>query len=273
MNFNYNTLKVTLQKETRSIEVAINRPEQNNTLNVETLFELESLFGWLTGHLEVNAVVLTGVGNTFCSGFDQNELAIMSDEKLQKYMVRFQKIVMGMLSLPQTIICDLKDGASGMGIELALGADIRVARTTARLDFDALKTGWVPCGGGIALLNQLVGQSIARHWMMTSAKVGASELSNRGLIGTLYSEGEDVTHQFLKTISRQAPVARIQAKRSFLESVMPEASRGFEFEAIFSFAAMKTEDWKKDTATENFTSARELARELKQRNNQPGPGL
>lgn len=275
MNFNYNTLKVTLQKETRSIEVAINRPEANNSLNVETLFELEGLFGWLTSHLEVNAVVLTGVGDIFCSGFDQDELAIMSEEKLQKYMVRFQKIVMGMLSLPQTIICDMKDGASGMGIELALGADIRVGRPTAKIEFDSLKKGWVPCGGGVALLNQIVGQSTARFWTMASAKVSGTELQERGLLGTTYSEGENLTAKLLKDIASQAPVARIQAKRSFLESIMPEVSRGLEFEAIFSFAAMKTEDWKKDTQIETFTSARDMARELKQRQDahQEGPTL
>lgn len=264
MNFNYNTLKVTLQKESRSIKVALNRPETGNALNVEMIFELESLFGWLTSHLEVNAVVLTGVGDTFCSGFDQDELKIMSDEKLQKYIVRFQKIVVGMMSLPQTIICDLKDGARGMGIELALGADIRLARSTAQLQFDSLKYGWVPCCGGVSLLGQIVGPSMARHWTLTSAKVGSQTLMTKGFIGDTYSTSEDALTPLLATIAAQAPVARIQAKRSFLEAVMPEASRGLEFETIFAFAAMQTEDWKKDlTQGETFTNARDLARELK----------
>jgi enoyl-CoA hydratase/carnithine racemase len=264
MNFNYNTLEVTLQKDTRSIKVALNRPETNNALNVEMIFELESLFGWLTSHLEVNAVVLTGIGETFCSGFDSQELKKMSDEKLQKYIVRFQKIVTGMMSLPQTIICDLKDGARGMGIELALGADIRLARSTAVISFDSLKEGWVPCCGGVGLLGQTVGPSTARHWTMTSAKVGSQTLAAKGFIGDTYSTSEDALSPLLKNIAAQAPVARIQAKRSFLEAVMPETSRGFEFETIFAFAAMQTEDWKKDlTQGENFTAARDLARELK----------
>lgn len=264
MNFNYNTLEVTLQKETRSIKVALNRPETNNALNVEMIFELESLFGWLTSHLEVNAVVLTGIGDTFCSGFDQEELKIMSDEKLQKYIVRFQKIITGMMSLPQTIICDLKDGAKGMGIELALGADVRIARSTAVVTFDSLKSGWVPCCGGVSLLGQIVGPSIARHWTLTSAKVGSQALNAKGFVGETYSTSEDALAPLLRNIAAQAPVARIQAKRSFLEAIMPEAARGFEFETMFAFAAMQTEDWKKDLGLgETFTAARDLARELK----------
>ncbi len=265
MNFNYNTLEVTLNKDTRSINVALNRPEEQNTINIEMLFELESLFGWLTSHLEVNAVVLTGVGEVFCQGFDQNELKIMSEEKFQKYIVRFQKIVMGMLSLPQTIICDLKDGAGGMGIELALGADIRIARSTATVNFNTLKTGWVPCCGGISLLSQWVGASSARFWTLTSARVGSEEMLNKGLIGKSYSTSEDALSPILKEIAAQAPVPRIQAKRSFLEGMMSELTRGLEYETVFAFAAMKTEDWKKDVSDEKecFASARDLARELK----------
>ena len=107
MNFNYNTLNVDLQPKTRSLSISFNRPEKNNQMNLEMLFELESLFGWLTAHLEVNAVVIKGTNDHFCSGFDEEELKIMSEEKLQKYLVRFQRLISGMLALPQTIICDL----------------------------------------------------------------------------------------------------------------------------------------------------------------------
>lgn len=261
MKFNYNTLNVTLQKETRSLTIALNRPEKNNAINIEMLFELESLFGWLTGHLEVNAVVLTGEGDTFCSGFDQEELKIMSEEKLQKYIARFQKIVMGMLYLPQTVVCDLKDGARGMGIELALGADIRLSRTTSELHFDALNRGWVPCIGGVGLLNIWVGQATARSWTLSSARVGADEQREKSLTSNIYSNGENAVEKILKNITAQAPVARIQTKRSFLESILPEVQRTFEYESIFSFASMKTEDWKKQE-NEPFTTARELAKEL-----------
>jgi len=266
MNFNYNTLQVTLQKETRSINVALNRPENQNRINIEMLFELEGLFGWLTSHLEVNAVVLTGTGEFFSAGFDQDELAIMSEEKMQKYMVRFQKLISGMLCLPQTIICDLKEGCSGMGMELALGADIRLGRTTCKVSFDSLNKGWVPCAGGIGLLSLWSGHATARNWTMTSKTVSSEDLFNNSFLNEVYSTSENATDNALQRILAQAPVARIQAKRAFLEAIMPELTRSFEFESIFSFSAMKTEDWKKnptENPDESFTAARELAEALK----------
>ncbi len=263
MNFNYNTLTVELQPSTRSLSISFNRPNQSNQMNLEMLFELESLFGWLTAHLEVNAVVINGQGGQFCTGFDEEELKIMSEEKLQKYLVRFQRLISGMLALPQTIICDLGDKVSGMGLEFALGADIRVAKHGTVINFNSLNKGWVPCSGGVGFLGLLVGHSTARQWTLTSKNISFDEAYAKGLI----SDSSDNLQDILKSIAKQSPVARIQTKRSLLEAIMPELTRIFEFESIFSFASMKTNDWRKDpqnNPTESFMSARELAGQLQE---------
>jgi enoyl-CoA hydratase/carnithine racemase len=263
MNFNYSTLNVSLCPKTRSVRVALNRPENQNTINIEMLFELESLFGWLTTHLEVKAVVLTGEGDTFSAGFDQEELKIMSEEKMQKYLIRFQKIIAGMLSLPQTIICDLKNGAAGMGIELSSGADVRIMRSSGKLEFNSLKKGWVPCSGGVGLLGFWVGHAKARSWTLCSSTIDGAEALNSGYCLSSYANAEDALTPLLTNIAAQAAVARIQTKRSFLEAIMPELTRSFEYETIFSFAALKTQDWKKDQESEDFIAARDMAKLLK----------
>jgi len=266
MNFNYNTLKVDLHPKTRCLSITFNRPENENQMNLEMLFELESLFGWLTAHLEVNAVVLKGEAGIFCTGFDEEELRIMSEEKLQKYLIRFQKIISGMLALPQTIIADLGVKASGMGLELALGADIRIAHKDVTINFNSLNKGWVPCSGGIGLLGLLVGHSAARSWTLTSIDISNQEALSKGLITQDYTD-ESTLNDILIAITKQSPVARIQTKRSLLEAIMPELTRIFEFESIFSFASMKTNDWKKDPLNnpeESFMSARELSSQFQE---------
>jgi enoyl-CoA hydratase/carnithine racemase len=273
MKFNYNTLNVTLNPKSRSIEVLLNRPEHNHAINVEMLFELESLFAWLTSHLEVNAITLsssTNEQNIFSCGFDQNELSIMSTDKVQKYMVRFQKIITGMLHLPQTIICDLRDGASGMAIELALGSDIRIASKSAKLQFNSLENGWVSCAGGTGILSHLVGHSFARQWTLSSKTIGQQEMTSSGLVLETYSEGENTMGQLLSRILKQAPVARIQTKGSFLEEVRPTIEQTWNFESAFSFAALKTSDWKKDKNDE-FTAAREFGSHVKSNHSAPSP--
>lgn len=260
MNFNYNTLEVNLRSETRSIEILLNRPEQNHAINVEMLFELESLLSWLTSHLEVNAIVLSSTDsdkNLFSSGFDQNELSIMSDEKVQKYMVRFQKIVASLLHLPQTVICDLKNGANGMAVELSLGADIRLASHTSSISFDNLDRGWTSCAGGIGLLSHLIGHSFARQWTLSSHTIGQDDMIRSGLVLSTYSAGENATLPILEKIIKQAPIARIQTKGALLEEARPDLEASQQYETAFSFAALSIGDWKK--GKEDFTSARDFS--------------
>jgi enoyl-CoA hydratase/carnithine racemase len=260
MRFSYNTLDVELDKSTRSLKVLLNRKDQ--TINVETLFELEGLLSWLGGHIEVNAVILSSTGEYFSKGLDKKEFSIMSEEKFKKYLGRFQKLVQTMLHLPQTFICDLKKGTKGIGLELSLGADIRLANEEANFSFDSLQTGWVPCSGGIGLLSRYIGHSLARQWTLTSATIDAKEMKNKGLLINSYKAENHLTKEILQGILKQSPVARIQAKRSFLEEIYPELQRSWEYEWSFAHAAFTTEDWKKEDGLP-FTSALEKAMEIK----------
>ena len=96
MLFNYNTLNVTLDKKRRALSLLLHRPRHNHALNVEMLFELESLLGWLTRRLEINAVYFSSTGGSFCGGLDKAEFQAMGREKLHKYLVRFQRLMTGL---------------------------------------------------------------------------------------------------------------------------------------------------------------------------------
>lgn len=265
MNFNYNTLNVQLKPETRSVEVLLNRPEHEHAMNVEMLFELESLFSWLTAHLEVNAITLSSTPsakNLFSCGFDKKELKIMSEEKIQKYMIRLQKIVNALFHLPQTILCDLKNGSRGMATELTLGSDIRVASNTSSISFDGLSKGWTSCAGGIGILSRLVGHSLAKQWTLASHTINQDEMIRSGFILKTYNEQEQVLQDILENIASQAPVARIQTKGAFLEEVRPDIESAQQYESAFAFAALPIKDWKKEEG-EPFTPARDFSSLIK----------
>ena len=272
--FNYNTLNVSLDSQTRSLTIELNRPDTNNSINSEMIFELESMFAWAGSHLEINSILLTSSTDVFCSGLDKNELANCSDEKLQRNLSKIQKLIYSFYFLPQTIIVDLKNGASGIGAEFSLGADIRISNSNAELSFDHLNNGFVPHCGGVGFLNALVGNSIARQWIMSSLPVKASTLKQQSYLLETYSENSNELRSTLLTaISKQAPVARIQAKRSLLDSILPELDRALDYEKTFALSGMCTKDWKKIVCAENsseveFTSARDLAMRLKEEKQQ-----
>lgn len=269
MIFNYNTLNVALNPLNRSMTIELNRPDAKNAINKEMIFELENLFNWLNDHLEVNSVLLSSTSDYFCSGFDKNELKNLDTDKFKSYLVRIQKLITTMNHIPQTIVCDLKNGASGIGAELSLGADIRIANTNTLVCFDSLKEGLVPTCGGVGILSQIVGPGRARAWTLSGIKINSTKLLDSGfIIDTHEDEDYELAKELLDSISTQSPVARIQAKRSFLEQVLPEIERAGQYEANYSFANMVTNDWKNFVEAElegikaDFTNPRDLATKL-----------
>ena len=265
--FNYNTLNVWLEAETKSLHVQLNRPAQKNALNTEMIFELESVFSWLTGHLEVNAVHLSGAGETFSQGFDLQEFKHLNEDKIRRNLSKLQRLVYSFYHLPQTIICSLQGEVTGAGIELALGADIRLVSEGTSLWFNHLQEGLVPTCGGIGFLSLSVSRSLARQWVLANSPVESAQLIQSGF--ALPAKDADQPRQTLRSIAKQAPVARIQAKRSFLESILPELDRALNFERSIGWAAFGTRDWQaaanaKQNETPAFMPARDFGGQVRQ---------
>jgi len=89
--FNYSTIKVNLEKSTRTLKVDFDRPQVNNVINNEMLFELETLLSWATNKLEICTILFSSTSETFCCGADPKDLLRMDIEKLTKYFKRIQK--------------------------------------------------------------------------------------------------------------------------------------------------------------------------------------
>ena len=265
--FNYKTIDVILEKFTRTVYLDLHA-EKSDNLSLETLFELEGLLAWLAGHVEINSVVVSSTGESFSEGFDQQEISRMDTAKITtRHLKKLQKIVYGLFFLPQTIIFDLKKGASTHGFELSLGADLRICDEEAIFENDHLKRGQVPACGGIGFLSLLMGPSFARNWTLGGEKICGHDLKTSGYILKTYATNEnrrEVREKILKSIKAQAPVARIQAKRSFLENLMPELDRSMVHEKNCAHASFSTGDWKKymQGENQNFCNPRELSKVL-----------
>jgi len=263
--FNYNTLEVNLNRQFKSIEVFF----KVEKINTETIFELESLFSWLGSHIEINAVVLSSHHEMFLKGLDCEEMARLSDEKWQRNLVKLQHLIYSMFFLPQTIIVDLKQGALGVGAELALGADLRVAHNNAEVQFTHLENGLVPHCGAVGFLGPLLGSNWARQWLMSGKTILTEELRNSGFLNNSYAD-ETTTQNLLETISKQSQVSRIQTKRSLLEGVMSDLEKALSFEKKFALAGMSTNDWRKINTGDSseLTHARDFSLKLKEEKRQ-----
>jgi 2-(1,2-epoxy-1,2-dihydrophenyl)acetyl-CoA isomerase len=256
--FNYNTLNVDLRTSTKSMVVELNRSESDNSINAEMIFELESLLAWTSSHIEIKSVLFKSSTQFFSPGFDTAELSRMGDERIQRALKKFQKIIYTLFFLPQTIIVDFGAGASGAASEFAIGADIRLAQKDTKISFNHINTGFVPACGGIGFLGAIVPKAIARKWVLTASEISETELLASGFVSEFYNIAD---YKILETISRQAEIPRIQTKRSTLEAILPELDRALEYEERFATAGMCEGDWRKES---NFSSAKFLGAKLKE---------
>jgi len=176
--------------------ITLNRPERRNALNYELLAGFYSALEDLSADASCRVIVLTGAGAGFCAGLDLAEGAtppdVVGTGRAQNGM-RVQKFVAGMIPAlreqPQPVIAAVNGAASGGGLALALGADIRLAATSARFNVAFVRIGLSGCDVGVSwMLPRLVGASRAYELMLTGRFVDSAEAERIGLVTAVFDD-------------------------------------------------------------------------------------
>ena len=147
--------------------ITFNRPDRCNAMNAALLGGYYDALAALREDQECRVVVLTGAGPGFCAGLDLAEgvklpgLAGMGPAKagmrVQQYIANLIPL---MRSQPQPIIAAVNGSASGGGLALTLGSDIRIAAASARFNVAFIKVGLSACDIGTSwILPRLIGAS------------------------------------------------------------------------------------------------------------------
>lgn len=242
--FSYNCFTTTLEKSTRTLFVTFN--ESRNKLNLEVLFELESLLAWCTNRVEIRTIVFKSQSGKLLEGFTTESVSDFTEKKLKTIQTKLQKIVFSMHHLPQTIIMDLGLGADNLASEFTLGADIRIAGSEAEVKFNHNELGLVAASGGIAVLSSLVGQAVSRNWLLSGSKISLNDLRLTGFVFQTYdsTNRDEVLLRILEGISNQSDIARIQTKMAVFETIRNAVDKQLKYDEQISNATMTTQDWK-----------------------------
>jgi enoyl-CoA hydratase len=147
----YNDYKYIIVERKESIlSLTLNRPESLNAVNSGMHEELATIFSDIRNDPEAEVVTITGAGRGFCAGADRNQPA-GAKEEIDKLFFEARKIVVDILELDLPIISAVNGPAAGLGVTLALFADIVIASDRARLGDTHVKIG-VSAGDGGAVI-------------------------------------------------------------------------------------------------------------------------
>lgn len=212
-----NRVRVTLDGPVAM--VSLTRPEQHNGMDLPMLDAVRRAARRLRKDRQVRAVILHGEGPSFCAGLDVKSVlgrpatAAMAVAALfSPTRNRFQEWSMAWRELPVPVIAAVHGNCFGAGLQLALGADLRLATPDARLSVMEVKWGLVPDMGGAALLRELVPIDIAKELAMTGRIVSGTEAQALRLITRVTDAPLDEARALAAEIATRSPDAVAAAK-------------------------------------------------------------
>jgi enoyl-CoA hydratase/carnithine racemase len=198
-----------------SIAIAtFNRPKVLNAFRQATLREFIAILDDVQADDTVRVLVITGQGRAFSAGIDLKEMAYPSSDSLplkQAYdeLQAIQNVTRRMVHLPKIIIAAVNGIAVGIGVELSLASDIRLAAEEATFAFTEVKRALFETNGVMYFLPRLVGQGRAMQMLLTGEKVLAQEALNAGLVTRVVAQQQLVEYamDMARTIAVNAPIS------------------------------------------------------------------
>lgn len=139
---------------------------------------------------DVRALIITGTESSFCSGRDLKASLGHTPEEATEYLGKAQSAVKALLNCPVPIVVSMEKICLGLGLELALAGDIRIAGRSTELGFPEINLGLFPGCGGAVLLPALLNVSIAMDWIFTGRRILTQEGKQVGLLHRVVEDGE-----------------------------------------------------------------------------------
>jgi len=185
-------MPIKLTIENRVATVTLDRPDKKNALNVEMREGLVDAFQKLRFDDEVGAIIVTGAGDSFCSGGDVSKMDEKNDirgyrENLQRMSHQYMRILH---SIEKPVIAAVRGSCVGIGWSIALACDIVIAAETAKFSQRFRRVGLAPDGGAIWFLTRRIGTLRAKELVFSARFVDAKEALDLGLATRVVEDGK-----------------------------------------------------------------------------------
>jgi enoyl-CoA hydratase/carnithine racemase len=222
-------------------DVRLTRPEKRNALDPAMFAALVTAGERLKTETGLRAVVLSGEGPDFCAGLDFGAFRAMgSGERLSATVelppsdgparATGQRAAYVWAELPVPVIAALHGNALGGGLQIALGADIRIVAPDARLAVMEVTWGLVPDMTGTQLLPELVGRDVAKELSYTGRVISGEEAAALGLCTRTDPDPRSAALVLAREIAGRNPHAVRAAKRLLDMAGRVDLATGFAAE-------------------------------------------
>jgi len=203
--------------------ITLNRPEAKNAFSPEMITLWRRFLEDARQDDQVRVIIVTGKGDTFCSGGDIRDMA---EGKLRSWdMKRFlwegvHRIVLTLEDLDKPVIAAINGAAMGAGLDMAIMCDLRVCSDKAKLAESYILMGLVPGDGGAYFLPRLVGMAKALEMLFTGDILSPEEALEAGLVNYVVPHDRlmEETMRLADRIASKPPLAVRMMKRAVYQA-------------------------------------------------------
>lgn len=240
------------QVQDRVATITVDRPDKLNAFTRTMALDLTALFDRVDADDDVCAVILTGAGRAFCAGADlspgQSSLSTGHAADDAEEEVDWSDpdtrdfgglITLRMFECLKPVIVAFNGPAAGMGVTMALAADLRLASTTAKFALPFVRRGIVPESASSWFLPRIVGIAQSLEWMLTGATFSAQEALAAGLVRSLHEPDAllSAAQEIAAGIARTAAPVSVALTRQMLWRSLgmlhPMEAHGVESRGIY----------------------------------------
>jgi len=233
--------RVTVTLDGGVADVRLNRPEKRNALDPAMFEALVRTGERLKTEPGLRAVVLSGAGPDFCAGLDFGAFQAMAGGERLTAAVELpaaagparatgQRAAYVWAELPVPVIAAVRGNALGGGLQISLGADIRIVTPDARLSVFEVAWGLIPDMTGTQLLPELVGRDVAKELTYTGRIVSGEEAVRIGLATRADPDPLTAALAMAREIAGRSPHAIRAAKRLLDLAGRTDLASGFAAE-------------------------------------------
>ncbi len=173
--------------------ITLNRPERRNSINQALLTHLYNCLDEVARNNEIAAAIITGNGKSFCSGID---LSVIGTDNLFDPRGDGRDLPDVFADCKKPIIGAVNGHAITGGFEIALQCDFLIASELASFADTHVKVGIHPGWGMTQLLQQAVGQRMAKQMSFTGEFVSAEKALSIGLVNEVVAPDRLIPRAF-----------------------------------------------------------------------------
>lgn len=236
--------RVTVTVTDGVAEVRLNRPDKMNALDGRMFASIVAAGDQVAADRSVRAVVLSGEGRSFCAGLDVSSFGAMAglggspgggssgadgatgamlgggslvDRLPGRPSNIAQEAAHVWHALPQPVVAALHGHVLGGGLQIALGADIRMATADAQLSVMEVRWGLLPDMTGPQALVRLCGLDVAKELVFTGRRISGTEAAELGLVTHVVDDPLEAARSLAADIAARNPEA-VQGAKALLNA-------------------------------------------------------